>query len=250
MKTSWDIYFIHGYEPQSKLWRRFAASFWVLYPSLRGIVQLSNSATRCYRNWSFTNKLNRISFLSAYVFIFIIIAAGIACADIYKYTDEEGVLHLTNVPSDPNAKYVMILKEKRILFQPNIDINKYDSIISRAADKFKLDSALIKAIIKAESNFNHKAVSPVGAQGLMQLMPSTASALRVDDSFHPEKNIEGGARYLRYLLNTYKGDLNLALAAYNAGEKAVAKYNYNIPPYRETQNYVRRVLSFYRSYSN
>jgi hypothetical protein len=196
-------------------------------------------------------KVTGISFLlAAALVIFTIMTSDIAYSDIYKHVDEEGVLHLTNVPSDPNVKYVMIMREKRILFQPDLDINKYDNIINRAADKFKLDSALIKAIIKAESNFNHKAVSPVGAQGLMQLMPKTASSLRVDDSFHPEKNIEGGARYLRYLLNTYRGDLNLALAAYNAGEKAVAKYNYNIPPYRETQNYVRRVQSFYRSYSN
>ena len=182
--------------------------------------------------------------------VFIITAAIVAHADIYKYVDKEGVLHLTNVPSDHNAKYVMILKEKRILFQPNIDVNKYDDLITKAANKFKLDSALIKAVIKAESNFNHRAVSPVGAQGLMQLMPKTASDLKVEDSFHPEKNIEGGARYLRYLLNTYKGDLTLALAAYNAGEKAVAKYNYNVPPYRETQNYIKRVFSFYKSYSN
>jgi soluble lytic murein transglycosylase-like protein len=188
--------------------------------------------------------------LTAFLFIFTVISGSPAFADIYKHVDNEGVLHLTNVPSDPNVKYVMIMREKRILFQPNIDVKKYDTIISRAADKFKLDSALIKAIIKAESNFNYKAVSPVGAQGLMQLMPKTASALSVDDSFHPEKNIEGGARYLRYLLNVYKGDLNLALAAYNAGEKAVAKYHYTIPPYRETQNYVKRVLSFYRSYSD
>ena len=90
--------------------------------------------------------------------------------------DNEGVLHLTNMPSDHNAKYVMVMREKRILFQPNIDVNKYDYLITKAADKFKLDSALIKAIIKAESNFNHRAVSPVGAQGLMQLMPKTASA--------------------------------------------------------------------------
>jgi hypothetical protein len=133
--------------------------------------------------------------------------------------------------------------------QPNIDENKYDDLITKAANKFKLDSALIKAIIKAGSNFNPKAVSPVGAQGLMQLKPAMASALKIKDSFNPEQNIEGGARYLRYLLNTYKGDLTLALAAYNAGEKAVAKYNYNIPPYRKTQNYVRRVLSFYKSYT-
>lgn len=203
-------------------------------------------------NWAILlNKLRNTLYLSAVaVFIFTMMAANTACADIYKHVDNEGVLHLTNVPSDPNVKYVMIMREKRILFRPNIDVTKYDSIISQAADKFKLDSALIKAVIKAESNFNHRAVSPVGAQGLMQLMPKTASSLSVDDSFHPGKNIEGGARYLSYLLRTYKGDLSLALAAYNAGEKAVAKYNYNIPPYRETQNYVRRVLSFYKSYSN
>jgi soluble lytic murein transglycosylase-like protein len=79
----------------------------------------------------------------------------------------------------------------------------------------------------------------------MQLMPSTAYALQVDDVFQPENNIEGGVRYLRYLLNVYKGDLRLALAAYNAGETAVAKYDNNIPPFRETQNYIRRVLSYY-----
>jgi soluble lytic murein transglycosylase-like protein len=187
--------------------------------------------------------------IAAVSIISTFMAAGTARADIYKHIDKDGVLHLTNVPSDPNVKYVMIMREKRILFQPNIDVNKYDDIINRTANKFGLDSALIKAIIKAESNFNHNAVSPVGAQGLMQLMPQTAYALSVDDSFHPEKNIDGGARYLRYLLKTYRGDLSLALAAYNAGEKAVAKYHYNIPPYRETQNYVRRVLSFYKSYS-
>ncbi|MFA5196779.1 MAG: lytic transglycosylase domain-containing protein [Bacteroidales bacterium] len=187
---------------------------------------------------------------TAVLTVFIITTANVAHADIYKYVDNEGVLHLTNVPTDHNVKYVMIMREKRILFQANLDVTKYDDIITKAANKFKLDSALIKAIIKAESNFNHRAVSPVGAQGLMQLMPKTASSLNVEDSFHPEKNIEGGARYLRYLINTYKGDLTLALAAYNAGEKAVAKYNYNVPPYRETQNYVKRVFSFYKSYSN
>jgi hypothetical protein len=198
-------------------------------------------------------KFNCFLFLRTVVAVFVafvIISADVAYADIYKYVDNEGVLHLTNMPTDHNAKYVLILREKRILFRSNIDVNKYDHLITKAADKFNLDSALIKAVIKAESNFNHMAVSPVGAQGLMQLMPATASDMRVRDSFHPESNIEGGARYLSYLLKTYRNNLELALAAYNAGEKAVAKYNYNIPPYRETQNYVRRVLSFYRSYSN
>jgi hypothetical protein len=195
-------------------------------------------------------KLILSSGIVAIPFIIAVMAVHPVWADIYKHIDKDGVLHLTNVPSDPNVKYVMVMREKRILFNPGIDVNKYDELITKAANKYNLDSALIKAVIKAESNFNHRAVSPVGAQGLMQLMPKTASSLNVDDSFHPQKNIDGGARYLRYLLNTYRGNLDLALAAYNAGEKAVAKYNYNIPPYRETQNYVRRVLSFYRSYSD
>lgn len=183
------------------------------------------------------------------VFALIVSTSNIAHADIYKYVDDEGVLHLTNVPSIHKAKYVLVMREKRILFQPFIDVNKYDQIIRKAADKFKIDSALIKAIIKAESNFDHQAISPVGAQGLMQLMPATASALQVENAFHPENNIEGGVRYLRYLLDNYRGNLTLALAAYNAGEGNVAKYNNNVPPFRETQNYIKRVLSYYNSYS-
>lgn len=198
----------------------------------------------------FHNKVRKHSFLSfifsaAFLFISMTIMTGFAFADIYKYVDEDGVLHLTNVPSVPNAKYVLILKEKRVHFKSDIDINKYDNIIAKAAKKYKVDEALIKAIIKAESNFNHEAVSPVGAQGLMQLMPATAYALQVEDVFQPENNIEGGVRYLRYLLNTYRGDLRLALAAYNAGETAVAKYSNNVPPFRETRNYINRVMSYY-----
>ena len=208
---------------------------------------------KTYSNIYFIKFCKALPLKSAVVvFALILSTSNIAHADIYKSVDNEGVLNLTNVPSNHKVKYVLVLKEKRILFQPslykNLDANKYDNIITNTAKKFKLDPALIKAVIKAESNFNHLAVSPVGAQGLMQLMPATASDLKVEDSFHPEKNIEGGARYLSYLLKLYKGDLTLALAAYNAGEKAVAKYNYNIPPYRETQNYVKLVLSYYRSY--
>jgi len=185
-----------------------------------------------------------------FVLTFLLLSHAVpASADIYKYEDGDGVIHLTNVPSNANAKYEMIIKEKRILFPKVSNIRQYDNIIAQAASKFNLDVALIKAVIKAESNFNHHAVSRAGAKGLMQLMPQTASALKVDDVFHPGNNIEGGARYLRYLLNLYRGNLTLALAAYNAGEGAVAKYNYGVPPYRETQNYIRRVLSLYDSYS-
>lgn len=197
-------------------------------------------------NITFIGLLTAISFLS----IFLVLGgAPPSRADIYKYEDADGVIHLTNVPSNPKAKYVMLVREKRILFPKQINIRDYDKIITQAAAKFNLDAALIKAVIKAESNFNHKAVSRAGAKGLMQLMPQTASSLNVDDVFHPGNNIEGGARYLRYLLNLYRGNLTLALAAYNAGEGAVAKYNYGVPPYRETQNYVRRVLALYESYS-
>lgn len=181
--------------------------------------------------------------LAAVVFLSVC-AAVPAYADIFKYEDEEGVLHITNVPSNPNAKYVLIMKEKRVQFPKNIDFRKYDKIIARVARENNLDVALIKAVIRAESNFNHMAVSHKGAKGLMQLMPQTASSLNVEDVFHPDHNIEGGARYLRYLMNLYRGDMRLALAAYNAGEGAVAKYG-DVPPYRETQNYVQRVMIFY-----
>jgi soluble lytic murein transglycosylase-like protein len=187
-----------------------------------------------------------VVFLAAFL---LLLNAVHAHADIFKYEDSDGVIHLTNVPSNPRAKYVMILREKRVIFSRKIDITQYDKMISKAASKFGLDAALIKAVIKAESNFNHQAVSRAGAKGLMQLMPQTASALKVDDVFHPGDNIDGGARYLSYLLKLYRGNVTLALAAYNAGEGAVAKYGYSIPPYRETQNYVRRVLNLYESYS-
>lgn len=188
-------------------------------------------------------------FFSISAYFLLLIAADFACADIFKYVDEEGVLHLTNVPSNTKAKYVLLIKEKRVLLRYDIDVNKFDQFINNASNKHKIDPALVRAVIKAESNFNHKAVSPVGAQGLMQLMPATASQLQVEDAFHPEQNIDGGVRYLSYLLKLYRGNLTLALAAYNAGEGAVAKYHYQVPPYRETKNYVKRVLSFYNSFS-
>jgi soluble lytic murein transglycosylase-like protein len=170
-------------------------------------------------------------------------------ADIYKYTDAEGVIHLTNVPTEPGIPYVLVMKEKRVIIQLKGGIALYDNLITRAAEKYRVDSALVKAIIKAESNFNHRAVSPVGARGLMQLMPATAATLQVKDSFHPENNIDGGVRYLRYLMNLFDGNLPLVLAAYNAGENSVIRYNNRIPPYPETQTYVKRVLNYYDGYS-
>ncbi len=188
-----------------------------------------------------------------FLFILILVALGIpagSLADIYKFVDEDGVTNLTNMPTESNRNYVLLVREKRVIIQVVGDMAKYDDLIKKAADKYRVDYALIKAVIKAESTFNHRAVSPVGAQGLMQLMPKTAASLQVEDSFHPENNIDGGVRYLRYLLTLFNGNLSLALAAYNAGEGAVARYNNRIPPYKETQNYVQRVLRYFEQYSS
>ncbi|MDD5171113.1 MAG: transglycosylase SLT domain-containing protein [Syntrophales bacterium] len=196
-------------------------------------------------------KIRIILCLLGYFSIGAALIPAAAVGDIYKYVDPEGIIHLTNVPTNPHIKYEVVLKEKRILFKvKSTEINKYDHLISKASEKYNVESALVKAVIKAESNFNHQAVSPKGARGLMQLMPATANSLQVRDSFHPENNIEGGVRYLRYLLNVFKGDLSLALAAYNAGEGAVTRNHYSIPPYRETRTYVQRVLHYFAQYRN
>ncbi len=185
----------------------------------------------------------KIIFLAS--LLMVISIASPAPADIYKYEDAQGVIHLTNVPTESGIKYVLIMREKRILLDKKLgdNISQYDDLIIKASEKHKIEPALIKAIIKAESNFNHRAVSPKGARGLMQLMPATASSLEVQDSFHPGNNIEGGVKYLRYLLNYFNGNLPLALAAYNAGENAVIRHR-GVPPYRETQVYIQRVLSY------
>ncbi len=166
-------------------------------------------------------------------------------ADVYKYVDENGTVHLSNVRMSPEFK--VLIKEGPAHFIPGTDFTKYDSLITDAARKYRVDYALVKAVIKAESNFNHKAVSKKGAKGLMQLMPRTASILGVNDCFHPEDNIIGGIRHLGYLIDLFNGDIPLALAAYNAGEGAVARHR-GIPPYPETRIYVQRVLDNYNRY--
>lgn len=124
--------------------------------------------------------------------------------------------------------------------------NEYASIIKKAADKYKLPEKLIASIMKKESNFDANAVSPAGAQGLMQLMPGTARYLGVTNAFDPEQNIMGGAKYLRQMLKQFDDNISLALAAYNAGPGNVKKYN-GIPPFKETMNYVSKVLNYYRA---
>ncbi len=123
--------------------------------------------------------------------------------------------------------------------------DKFDREIIKACTKFDVDPQLVKALIKAESNFDQFAVSHKNAEGLMQLMPETAKELGVKNSFDPEDNIEGGVKFFRYLLDHFEDDLRLSIAAYNAGKNAVIKYGNEIPPYPETQQFVKRVLSYY-----
>jgi soluble lytic murein transglycosylase len=164
-------------------------------------------------------------------------------ADIYKYTDENGVVCYTDTPYGKKAKLVMKAKkpaQKKLTTSKN-----YNSLIRKAASKYQVEPDLIKAVIKTESNGNYRAVSKKGAMGLMQLMPTTANDMSVSNPYNPEQNIEGGTKYLRLLLDKFNGDLTLALAAYNAGPKVVEKYG-NVPPYSETKNYVKKVFSLYK----
>jgi soluble lytic murein transglycosylase len=163
-----------------------------------------------------------------------------AAGTVYHYVDEQGIAHFSNVPTD--RRYVLLRASERR--EPRVA--RYDGLISDAARDHRLPPALLKAVIAAESRFDPGAVSPKGAQGLMQLMPATARQLGVGDPFTAEENVRGGARYLRELVDRF-GDLSRALAAYNAGPSVVDQYG-GIPPYRETRQYVARVLTYYRRY--
>ena len=121
----------------------------------------------------------------------------------------------------------------------------FSDLIQRTSEKYNVDPKLVQAVVTAESNFNPDAVSHAGAQGLMQLMPATATGLGVENPFDPTQNVDGGVRLLRQLLDRYDGNTSLALAAYNAGPGAVSKYG-GIPPYQETQTYVKRVLELWQ----
>jgi soluble lytic murein transglycosylase len=169
---------------------------------------------------------------------------------IYSFIDEKGVYHFTNVPVDPRFSKTEFTAESAIIHgkgskKTSYSKKKYHSIIRKAANSFGLDPALVKAVIRAESGGNPSAVSPKGALGLMQLMPGTAEELMVYDPLDPEENIWGGSQYLSRLLDMFDGDIISALAAYNAGPGAVEKFG-GLPPYRETINYVQRVLRFWK----
>jgi soluble lytic murein transglycosylase-like protein len=187
--------------------------------------------------------ISKIRIITA-VFILLIITAGAASADIYRFRDEDGVLHFSNYNND--RRYKLYIKYHN---HPTKFINDFNEEINRASQKYGVDSSLIKAVIQAESGGNHKATSSKGAKGLMQLMPYTADDLDVDDPEDPAANIEGGTHYLRMMLERFNHDTKLALAAYNAGPENVDAYK-GVPPFQETKNYIARVLTFYNQYKS
>ncbi|MFQ5781061.1 MAG: lytic transglycosylase domain-containing protein, partial [Nitrospiria bacterium] len=166
--------------------------------------------------------------------------------EIYRYTDPSGTIHFTNVPTD--RRYRKWRSDSRIPYYSVEQRRKiFDPFIDQEARAEGIEPALIKAMIRVESDFDTEAVSPAGAQGLMQVMPGTAEDLRIVDPFDPEENIRGGIRYLRYLLDRFGSDVTLALAAYHAGPGNVAKHG-TIPPIKQTEHYVATVLRYYEQY--
>ena len=176
-----------------------------------------------------------------------------ALAEFYIYTDKDGVTHVTNTPphqvkKSPKDNTFDWTDELGSLQRVHrVDVKAFDTTISEAARYYSLPKALVKAVIAVESSFNPKAVSPAGAQGLMQLMPATAREMKVADSFDATANIYGGTRYLRVLATRFDGDIRKTVAAYNAGPDAVTRAG-GVPNYPETKKYVKRVLKLYRHY--
>lgn len=172
-----------------------------------------------------------------------------AQANIYAYTGADGSLSLSNVQEDDRYAILVPSQSGRDDGPASMaEKANYEGIVEEVAQTYGLESALLHAVISVESHYRPDAVSRAGAAGLMQLMPLTARQYGVADPFDPVQNLHGGARYLSYLMKLFGNDVSLALAAYNAGETAVAKYGNRIPPYRETVNYVPKVLGLYRKY--
>lgn len=184
-----------------------------------------------------------ISFAIGVVIILFIV--DVSSGDIYRYRDKNGVWHFTNIKNDKRYKLYI----RTSLKEPADYIREYSTIINQASRRFGIESSLIKAVIKAESDFDYKAVSRKGARGLMQLMPKTMDQMEVKDPFNPEENIFGGTRYLSLLLERFNNDKKLALAAYNAGPERVEEYQ-GVPPFPETKSFISKVLNYYFKYKS
>ncbi|MBK5296548.1 MAG: lytic transglycosylase domain-containing protein [Vicinamibacteria bacterium] len=188
--------------------------------------------------------------------LFLVVAAFAAAsaavparADVYAWKDKDGRLVVSDRPSGPGVQHatysvrgIETIRTTRLDVGPRLDRADLHAMADRHAETHAINPALVRAVIQAESAWNTRAVSPKGALGLMQLMPETATELGVVDPFDPAQNIRAGVRYLKWLLDRYDGNAELALAAYNAGPGAVDKYG-KVPPYRETQAYVRKIVS-------
>jgi soluble lytic murein transglycosylase-like protein len=181
-----------------------------------------------------------------------------AFADIYTFKDEHGVVHFTNI-AGLDKRYRLLRKEgsdarpaaASALHAPSeADVRRYSPIIETAAKAYGVETALVHAVISAESGYNPAALSKAGARGIMQLMPDTARRYGVQNIMDPVQNIHGGVRYLHDLLAMFNGNLELAIAAYNAGENAVARHGNKVPPYSETVAYVPKVLGFYHKFQS
>ncbi|MGH8549899.1 MAG: transglycosylase SLT domain-containing protein [Methylococcales bacterium] len=207
------------------------------------------------KNYSIFKMLSRI--FGALLAFSLCVEAN---ADIYKLVDENGRVTFTNMPLKKipeGAEYTLVLKSlirpRKREFGPVRSIGnhrspkRYEPIILSAAQRHNVDPRLIRAVIRAESSYNPNATSHKGAVGLMQLMPQTADRYGVTDREDPDQNINGGAEYLSDLISLFSSDIRLAVAAYNAGEQNVIKYGNRIPPFKETQQYVAKVMKFYRS---
>lgn len=198
------------------------------------------------------------SFMRAAIFLLGCGLSPSLWADVYAYTDTDGGLSLSNMQTD--ERYTLMVEEPKPAVvaepapapspAPPVLARKagYERVVEDVSRSYGVESALLHAVISVESRYNPKAVSHRGATGLMQLMPATAKRYGVANAFDPAQNIKGGARYLRDLLELFDNNMSLALAAYNAGEQAVFRHGKRIPPYRETRNYVSKVLNYYQRY--
>ena len=202
------------------------------------------------------NMLSRVGKLAGLLLFSVLCGVSSVSAEMYKFTDKDGIVHYTNVrPS--GQKNIKTFSFPCYASDPTcnqldwekIPLNRraFSEAIQSAAEVFAVDDALIRAIIHAESAYQPEALSPKGAQGLMQLMPDTQAELQVVDVFDPTSNIEGGTLYLSRLLKQFDQNVELAAAAYNAGPGAVLEYG-GVPPYKETREYVRRIKILYRRY--
>jgi soluble lytic murein transglycosylase-like protein len=184
----------------------------------------------------------------------VIAAPGLARADVYAFTDANGVSHFSNVPSDSRYQLLMATPSDTVASTPTKEHSidwlarsaQYDGVIKGAAKAATIQAALVRAVIVVESGFNPRAVSKKGAIGLMQLQPATAKRYGVKNIYDPGENVRAGAHYLSDLLTRFDSNLELALAAYNAGEEAVERYGRHVPPFRETLAYVPSVMKVYQ----